>query len=108
MQVLIQVVSTKDDSLRKRIANDTKLKEFGLSIRKKKQVGRSPGWLKLHSSYSDRHGAINVEWSESSRILTYRVVTKRAGKPFHIVGDFIAYMLGRFRTRIGAITIIPG
>lgn len=107
MQVLIQVVSTKSESLRKRIANDLKLEDFGLEVREQKQMGRSPGWLKIRSTWSDRHGAINIEWIDSAKTLMCRVVTKQKGKPYAIIGDFTAYLLSRFRSRIAAINIIP-
>lgn len=107
MQVLIQVVSTKSESLRKRIANDRKLEDFGLEVKEQKQMGRSPGWLKIKSISADRRGAINIEWIDSAKTLMCRVVTKREGKPHEIIGDFTAYLLGRFRKRIAAINIIP-
>jgi hypothetical protein len=105
MQILIHVISTSSDSLRKKIANDRRLVEFDLQLAKQKQMGRSPGWLTLHSTYS--YGAIKVEWIDSSRTLLCRAVTKRSGKPQDIVGDFVRYILARFRRRVEAITIVP-
>jgi hypothetical protein len=105
MQTLIHVVSSKPDSLRKKIANDPRLEKFKLQLAKQKQMGRSPGWLTLHSTYS--HGAIKVEWIDSSRTLLCRIITRGGGKPHDIVGDFVRYIFTRFRRRIEAITIVP-
>jgi ribosomal protein L16/L10AE len=107
MQVLIQVVSSKGESLRKKIANDRKLQDFDLQVTEQKQMGRSPGWMKLHSLQPDKHGAINIEWIESARTLLCRVVTRQKGKPHEIIGDFISYLLARHRFRIETISIIP-
>ncbi len=105
MQTLIHVVSNRNDSLRKKIASDPRLSRYKLSVVKQKRIGRSPGWLTLHSTYS--YGAIKVEWVDSSRTLLFRIVTRRKGKPHDIVGDFIRYIVARFRRRIETITIVP-
>jgi hypothetical protein len=105
MQILIHVISKGSDSLRKKIANDRRLADFQLEIAKQKQMGRSPGWLTLHSTYS--HGAIKVEWIDSSRTLLCRAVTRGKGKPQDIVADFVRYLLARLRRRVEAITIVP-
>jgi hypothetical protein len=62
-------------------------------------------WLTLHSTYS--HGAIKIEWIDSSRTLLCRAITKRKGQPQDIVGDFVRYVMARFRRRVEAITIVP-
>jgi hypothetical protein len=105
MQILIHIVSKNSDSLRKKIANDKKLGDFDLQIAKQKQMGRSPGWLTIHSTYA--YGAIKVEWIDSSRTLLCRAVTKGNGKSQDIVGDFVRYVLARFRRRVEAMTIVP-
>ncbi len=105
MQVVIQVTSSKSQSLRKKIANDPKVGEFNLLVSEQKQMGRRPGWMKMHSISQDRHGAINIEWDEPSRTLRCRVVTRGHGKPHYIVGDFVTYLLARFHSHIQSINI---
>lgn len=107
MQLVIQVISSRGGSLRNRIAGDDKLADFDLMIVKQKQPGRSPGWMKVRSTLGDRHGAINIEWLASSRMLHCRVITRKSGRPGQIVGDFIAYLRERFRSRIELVNVIP-
>jgi len=103
MQVVISALCTKGRSLRLAIASDAKLANFSMEVTKQLQPGRSPGWLKLHSS-GDRRGAINVEWDGQAWVLTARVVTRGSKKPSRIVGDYINYLLASHGSRILAIT----
>lgn len=107
MQTLIQVVCTKGVSLRDAIANDPQLGRFGLHVAKKQQPGRAHGWAKIHSLKRDRRGAINLEWDADTSILLCRVVNRGEGKPSHLVGDFIDYLLERRRSRVQSISIHP-
>lgn len=107
MQLIVQVISSKGQSLRNRIVNDKKLSDFGLYVVKKKKVGRPHGWAKLHSLEENREGAINVEWNGRAKMLLGRVITKGAGKPNRITSDFINYLLARHRSAIVAINIVP-
>lgn len=107
MQILIQVICSRGTSLRDAIARDRQLEKDSLVVKHQKRVGRSHGWMKIHSSLSDRHGAINVEWDSDTSVLVCRVITRGRGRPNLIIGDFVDYLLRRFRKRIQAINIIP-
>ena len=107
MQTLVQVICTKGSSMRDKICNHSQLKKSDLKVSEKKQSERNPGWAKLHSTLPDRDGAINIEWDAGISILTCRVVTKRAGEPSLIIGDFVSFLLGNFKKRIETINIIP-
>lgn len=105
MQTLVQIYSTYRHSLRDVIAKDRWLKNFKLSVSEEKKPGRPQGWSKLHTIDKEGNGAINIEWHQSTKMLICRVVTKGAGRPNVIIGDFIDYLLACHRTKIGAITI---
>jgi len=107
MQVLVQVVCTKGPSLREAIVNDRRLARFHLSVTRQKRPGRQHGWAKIHSTYPDRYGALNLEWDADTSLLLCRVVTRGAGRPNLIIGDFVDYILRRYSRRIEAINIIP-
>jgi hypothetical protein len=107
MQILIQVVCSKGRSLRQEIVKDGKLDKYGLSVSEEKRPGRPHGWAKVHSTGYDRHGAINIEWDAKTNVLLCRVVTRGAGKPNQIIGDFVDYLLRKFPRRVMAINIIP-
>jgi hypothetical protein len=107
MQVLIQVICTRGPSLRHAIAKHSKLEDHSLRVTEKQRQGRSHGWTKIHSTESDRHGAINLEWDADTGVLTSRVVTRGHGRPNLIIGDFVDFLIRHFRTRIQAINIIP-
>ena len=107
MQTLVQVICSKGKSLRDSIVNDPKLSAFGLAVSKKQQPGRPHGWAKVHSTEAGRRGALNLEWDGDTSILLCRVINRGAGRPNLIVGDFVDYILQRFRRRIEAVTIIP-
>ncbi len=103
MQILVQVLCSKGQSLREAIANDPRLGSYNLQVIREKQPGRAPGWMKLHSADSAR-GALNVEWDVQSAVLRARVITRGSRKPSPIVGDFINYLLARHGSRVQSIT----
>lgn len=107
MQTLVQVVCTRGPSLRESIVKHSKIEDYGLQVTLQKQLGRRHGWAKVHSTEPDRHGALNLEWDADTSILLCRVVTRGKGRPNLIVGDFVDYLLARFRKRIEAINVIP-
>ncbi len=107
MQILIQVISTSNESLRQAIANDVKLETFNFMVSEYKRNHRKYGWAKVHSTLSDRRGAINIHWDSKSKILLCRVVNRGAAKPNLIVGDFIHYLFARYRAKIQAINLLP-
>ncbi len=108
MQTLIHIYCNRGASLRERIANDRRLERHSLQVVKEHQPGRAPGWMKIRSTEPGRRGAINVEWDGSSAVLKCRIVNRGSGKPHLIVGDFLEYVLGRHRSRVRTISIIPG
>lgn len=107
MQTLIQVYCSHGPSLRERIAASRRLAAHRLQVTREHTPGRSPGWMKVHSTESDLPGALNIEWDGNSRLLSCRVITKVGNKPNRIVSDFIDYLLANHRRRIEAITILP-
>ena len=107
MQVLVQVVCGGGPSLRDAIAKHTKLEEHDLVVTEQRRQGRQRGWTKVRSAIPGRHGAINLEWDADTRILISRVITRGRGKPNLIIGDFVDFLLRRFRSRVQAINIIP-
>ena len=107
MQVLVQVVCTPGPSVRDAIAKHSKLEDHHLKVTEQKRPGRSRGWTKVRSTVPGRHGAINLEWDADTGVLVSRVVTRGRGKPNLIIGDFVDFLLRRFRGRIQAINIIP-
>jgi hypothetical protein len=107
MQVLIQTICTSGESMRVAVANHAKLKDHALKITEQKKKGRSRGWTKVRSTVPGRHGAINIEWDADTSVLISRVVTRGKGQPNHIIGDFVDFLIRRFRSRIHAINIIP-
>jgi hypothetical protein len=107
MQVLVQVICTRGSSLRDAVARHPKLEEHMLQVAEKKRPNRPHGWTKVRSTEPRRHGAINIEWDADTSVLVCRVVTRGRGKPNHIIGDFVDFLLRRLRRRIQAINIIP-
>ena len=105
MQVLIQVVCTRGPSLRKAIANDSKLADYGLKVTEHKKQDRPHGWTKVRCP--GLHGAVNMEWEAGTRVLTARVVTKKGGSPDAIIGVFVGFVLERFFRRVESISIVP-
>ena len=104
MQLLVQVVCTRGKSLRDAIAKHPKIAEHGLVVSRQLKQARSPGWTKLHSTLAMRDGAINVQWNPHASLLVARVVT-RGGDPGLIAGDFIGFLLRRFRRRVHSINV---
>ncbi len=106
MRTVVQVVSSQGPSLRDRIVNDERgLRRAGLEVVREKKPGRSPGWAKLKAVDRDERGVINFRWDETTRTLLCHVVTKRAGRPHAIIGDFVDYLLAHCRKRIRAINV---
>jgi hypothetical protein len=105
MQTLIHVIGKGTKSLRDRVVNDPKLEDFGLVVSEFKRKGRPQGWAKLHMNGA--HGAINIEWHASSRLLLCRAVTK-GGKPHDIVGAFITFLIAHHQRQILSIQILSG
>jgi len=108
MQTVVQVVCTRRRSLRDAIANDARLRKHGLEILQEKKPGRSPGWMKVHSTESHRGGSMNLQWDSATSILTCRVINRGSGRPNLIIGDFVDYLLSKYRRRIKLVTVLPG
>lgn len=107
MQTVVQVVCTRGRSLREQIADSRKLESHSLELVKQKQVGRSPGWLKVRSTNPERRGALNIEWNKSTAVLTCRVVSRGARRPHLIIGDFLDYLFRYHAGRLRFVTVIP-
>ena len=107
MQILVQVVCTRGPSLRDAIAKDGRLDRHLLRVSEQKRSGRSHGWTKVHSTEPGRRGAINLAWDANTNLLLARVITRGPGKPSLIIGDFVHFLMSRYRKRIQAINIIP-
>ncbi len=103
VQILVQALCSKGQSLREAIANDRRLERFGLQVVRKQQPGRAPGWMKLRSADEEK-GVLNVEWDPESAVLSARIITRGSRKPSPIVGRFVNYLLDRHRGRIQTIT----
>jgi hypothetical protein len=106
MQLLIQVVCTRGKSLRESIAKHPKIAEHGLVVSQQLNPDRSPGWTKLHSTLAYRDGAINIQWNAHAGLLIARIVTRGKGDPGLIAGDFIGFLLRRFKRRIHSISVV--
>jgi hypothetical protein len=107
MQTLVQVVCTRGPSLREQIVKHRRIDRYALRVTWQKQPGRKHGWAKIHSTDPKRRGAMNLVWDADTNILLCRVITKGRNRPNLIIGDFVEYVLGRFKRRIEAINIIP-
>ena len=107
MQVVVQVLCKKGRSLRDVIAKDTKIEDYDLYVSEQKRAGRNRGWAKVHSTQSDRYGAINIQWLGASQMLLCRVVTRKRINPSLLIGDFTGYLLERYPRRIQSINVIP-
>jgi hypothetical protein len=105
MQTLIQVFGNASGSLRDRIVNDARLKDYDLYVAAYKKQSRSHGWSKLR--LNGGHGAMNIHWDAASCMLICRVVT-RGGEPSAITGAFVKFLLARLRKQIALIHILPG
>ena len=79
MQTLVQVVCTPGLSVRDAIANDPEAGHSCIRDRAgNERRGRAPGWTKLRSRAQGRRGSINIQWSAATKVLSCRVVNKRA------------------------------
>ena len=107
MQLLVQVVCTPGKSLRESIARSRRASDFGLQVTQQKNPVRANGWTKLHSTRADRDGAINVQWDPNAAVLIARIVTRGSGDSSLVAGDFIAFVLRRFRSRVHCINVVP-
>ncbi len=108
MQTVVQVVCTRGRSMRDAIANDPRLAKHDLEVTQEKKPGRSPGWMKVHTTESNRGGSMNVQWDGATSILTCRVINRGSGRPNLIIGDFVDYLLSCYRRRIKLVTVLPG
>ena len=106
MQTLIHVICRGGPSLRDAIARDRRVEDHHLVVSETKRMDRSHGWSKLHSTLGKGYGAVNVQWVPASSMLLCRVVT-RGGDPGVITGQFVGYLVSRFRQRIQAIHVAP-
>jgi hypothetical protein len=107
MQILIEVISTGKESLRQAIANDDYLGMYNFAVTEHKRQHRENGWAKIKSTLQDRGGVINIHWDSNLAILFCRVLTRGDTEPNLIIGDFIDYLLARYRSKIQAINILP-
>lgn len=101
MQTVIQIISTRNESLRERIVNDPSLEQFGLRVQLEKKKGRQHGWAKIYRNGA--HGALNLQWMAGPRTLLGRIVTKGDGCPSLLAATFLYYVLARFRDEIKAV-----
>ena len=106
MQVVVQIICSKGSSLRQAIVGDRRLSDYGLVVSEEKRLSRPNGWAKIHSSLEGRYGALNIVWHGPTNVLLCRVVTRGPGKPDLVVGDFVGYLLSRYRKRIQSINIV--
>ena len=106
MQTLVDVHCSKGPSLREKIAKDRQLEDYSLSVVNELKAGRSPGWLKIRSTEPETRGVINIQWDPVG-VLRCRVVNRRSGRPDAITGDFVAYLLARYRKRLRAVNVVP-
>lgn len=105
MQVVVLVICRKGKSVREAIAKDgSYLSKYSLLVASEKVPGRSPGWLKLRSE-DGQPGAVNIVWDANSNVLTARILTRGRSRPSVVVGDFVLYMLARYKKRVRTITI---
>jgi hypothetical protein len=51
---------------------------------------------------------MNLQWDADTSILLCRVVNRGTARPALIAGDFVAYLLARWRRRVQSIHIFPG
>lgn len=104
MQTVIQVISSRSESLRDRIVNDPGLGRCQLSLVQEKKKGRNRGWAKITGS-RNAQGALNLEWQPSARILLGRIVTRGGSCPALLAACYVHYLLSRYRDEIVSIQI---
>ncbi|MGQ0538138.1 MAG: hypothetical protein ACT4R6_04260 [Gemmatimonadaceae bacterium] len=107
MQTLVEVYCTRGKSLREAIAGHGRLAKHGLTTLREHQPGRAPGWAKLRGTLPDRRGTLNLEWDASGNVLRCRVVNRGRGRPNLLIGDFVEFLMARFRARVRLILIVP-
>ncbi len=64
---------------------------------------RRPGWAKIKAK--GVHGAVNLEWDGSQRMLTARAIAKQGHRPHQLMAIFAAYLLERHGRRLDSINI---
>jgi hypothetical protein len=107
MEFPIHVVCSGRGSLRDQIVKDrAALEEYQLFVEAEKKNDRKRGWAKLKSNRGIR-GAINIQWDRRFSTLKARLVTR--GKPggLSALGNFLDYLLIRWRKRVRSITASP-
>jgi hypothetical protein len=104
MQTSIQVFSKGTKSLRDKVLNDSRLVDFGLTVKEQKRATRSPGWSKIQMGRNP--GVINLEWHKASQTLICRIITRKTN-PHQIAGAFISFLLARFYKQIVSIRVCP-
>ena len=108
MQTVIHVTCKRNASLRQRILDDiSRLDGYGLEVALHKAHARNPGWAKIHGTTNDVRSALNFDWDGRTKTLTVRAVHREGKKPGILVGRFVAYLLGRHRSRIRMMVVLP-
>lgn len=109
MQIQLQAFARRGrggtpQSLRRLVAQDLdRGKHAPLYVDEFKDTERSPGWAKLKAK--GVHGAINLEWDGSQRMLTARAIAKMGHRPHRLMALFVAYLLARHGTRLHSVNI---
>jgi hypothetical protein len=105
MQTIIEIICSKGKSVRDIIAGDPSLDDYFLRILSERKAGRQHGWTKVNGTIDGRRGTINIYWDANTANLRCRVINRGTGKPNHLIGDFIDYMLARHKRRVKHISI---
>ena len=79
VQLLVQAICGRGQSVRDAILKDKTLGEFHLKVTQQKKQDRSNGWSKVRSTDKGTHGAINVSWDSNTHVLLARVITRGGG-----------------------------
>jgi len=104
MQVQLQVLARKSESLRRRITQDLERQEYyDLYVERFKDPKRNPGWAKIKSRHVP--GVINMEWDGSLRMLVVRAIAKHGNTPHQLLGTFVGFLIDRYGRRISSINI---
>jgi hypothetical protein len=104
MQVSMQAFARRNDSLRKRIADDLlKRPHEVLYVEEFQNPDRRPGWAKILGK--GLTGALNISWNASARMLMVRAIAKKGNTPHELLGTFLAYLFERHGRRIASINI---
>src|SRR4051812_34775108 len=105
MIVIYVVCKPRSKSMRDAIVNDRALSDYRLRLVRQKKPGRKPGWAQLVSD-EGYHGGIRIEWHGDTKVMVCRVVTRGAGNPSSIIGDFFWYLFDKHHGRIQAINSV--